>query len=141
MTNDTKCHSEITVIVLNNKNIKIKIEKNNNNRDTCAQVCSTYINKNNKHLYLKNIKIVINDTKCHSEISVTFINKNITIKTSKNNNDRGMCVQVHGIYKTKINKYIQIKNKKLIINDTKCPFEMNMIFLDKIIKTKTTTIQ
>jgi hypothetical protein len=102
----------MNVIVLN-KNIQIKINKNNNNRDVCVQACSNYKLENNKYIQTKNKKIMTNNTKCHSEIKVTLSNKSIKIKISKNNGNIDVCTRINSTYQNKYNNFLQaINNKK-----------------------------
>jgi hypothetical protein len=129
MTNDTKCHFEINIIVTH-KNIKIKINlKNNNTIGGCAQVHDTHkMNKNKNTQIIKN-KITISNTKYHFKLNVIFMNKNIEIKINKNNNDRDKCV--HNAYKIKKRKSTQKTKNEIIINDTKCHFETNNTHINK----------
>jgi hypothetical protein len=90
ITNDTKCHLKISVTFIN-KNIKIKINKNNIEMGLHMQAHNTHKTKNNKYIKIKNEKIKINDTNCHFKINITGINKNKKIKINENNNSEGTC--------------------------------------------------
>jgi hypothetical protein len=78
-----------------------------------------------------------NDTKCHFEINVINIHKNIKIKINvKNDSHRDVHVQIHDAHKINKNKYTQtIKNKTMTIN-TKCHFKLNVTFMNKSIEIK-----
>jgi hypothetical protein len=58
-------------------------------------------NKKSKSIQILNNKIVTNNTKCHFETHVMYLNisKKIKISPKKNNNKRVMCTQTHSIHK------------------------------------------
>jgi hypothetical protein len=86
---------------------------------------------------IKNEKIITNNIKCYSKSNDTFINKNIKIKINKNNNERDAYAQARSAHnKNKNNKYIIIKNEKIMTNDTKCHLETNINSFDKNAKIK-----
>jgi hypothetical protein len=75
---------------------------------------------------------VTNDTKCHFDINVTFINKNIKIKINKNPKNEDECTQVRSAHESKNRKFIHLKgNNKIMTNDTKYHFEINIIITYK----------
>jgi hypothetical protein len=62
---------------------------------------------------------VTNDTKCHHDINVIFINKNIKPKTNKNTKNKSKCAQVRNTHESKNRKVIYLKgNDKTMTNDT-----------------------
>jgi hypothetical protein len=122
---------EIIVTVIH-KNIKIKINvKNNSDRDVHGQIHDVHkINKNKYTQIIKNKTVTIN-TKCHFKLNVTFMNKDIEIKINKNNNDRGECTQIRSAYKIKERKYTQKIKNEIVVNDIKCHFDTNDIYINK----------
>jgi hypothetical protein len=62
MTYDTKCHFEKTNVIVLDKNIQIKINKNNNDRDAHVQAHSDHKLENNENKQTKNKKTMTYDT-------------------------------------------------------------------------------
>jgi hypothetical protein len=87
-TSDIKCYAGINATSIN-KTTKIKMNKNNNNSSTSTQTCCAYKNEKIEYMKIEYNKIIINDTKCHFEINVIYINKSIRIRINKNNNKKG----------------------------------------------------
>jgi hypothetical protein len=134
MTNDIKCHFDINVIFMNKK-MKTNINNNTEDRGACAQARSAHGPKNGKQIKLKNNKTVTNDTKCHYDINVTFINKNIKTKTNKNTKNKSECTQARSAHESKNREFIHLKgNNKTMTNDTKCHCAINVIVTHKNIK-------
>jgi hypothetical protein len=133
MTNDTKYHCDINITLMNKK-IKMNINNKAEECSTFTQVHSVYKPKNSKHTQLKTMT---NDTKCHFDINVIFMNKNIKTKINKNTENKATCVQAYSMHETKNRKFIYLKkNSKTMTNDTKCYFEINIIVMYKNIKIK-----
>jgi hypothetical protein len=131
MTNDTNCPYEINAIPIL-KNTQIKINKNYNENNMNIQVYSTYKTENKNHMQIRKKNLVTKNTKCHSEMNITYINKNIRIKIGKNNNDSSACAQAHGTYNSENNKYIKIESKKkTMTNNTKCHSKINVTYINK----------
>jgi hypothetical protein len=87
MINDIKCYFKIND-TFTYKTIQIKTNKNYNERGINAQAHDIYKTENNNYTQTRNKIQVTNDTKCHLKTNDISLNKNMKIKTNKNNKDK-----------------------------------------------------